>query len=444
MLGTAQESTFDNTWHRLSDLFLRFNRRLSFILFKLKPPLTTNESHLLVELYHGKGGISRDLASLLMVQKGAISRLVSALRGRGLLSVDSSQEDRRLKLLGVTTAGIQLLERDLDLRNLEIAECLGPLQQEERDRLLIYLRSIAEELESPQMHAREQDDPLLIQIRRLTRSLGFIGENYLATGLPSDHCQILHNLLVRQGEMPFQELATKLPYSYSDLSRLVSALEAVGLLRKLPYPGDRRRFRITLTETGKRRAQINLEQQAARLRRAVRGFSSEELADLLQILEKFIFAPNETIFTPTNLAWAFKVISDSRELREARAFLLDGLVRNKLHLYASEYLLARKHLCLGLARRDALSGVIEISNEDPAKPTVVNLMVAGDLRSSSAPTRLLVYALTLLNQFNSFESLAIPAPLFFSWIEPDARHAAEYGMVHLGKADVERLVRAVL
>lgn len=82
------------------------------------------------------------------------------------------------------------------------------------------------------------------------------------------------------------ELSAKSQIDRTTIGGLIDRLEKEGLVRRLPHPEDRRAYRICLSDNGKS-LENELSILADRVKdRIVSPLSKQELATLLQLLEK--------------------------------------------------------------------------------------------------------------------------------------------------------------
>jgi DNA-binding MarR family transcriptional regulator/N-acetylglutamate synthase-like GNAT family acetyltransferase len=90
--------------------------------------------------------------------------------------------------------------------------------------------------------------------RSYTQRIGVLEDSFLGLGMPLGPARLLFEI----GASPVARLTTqtlreRLGIDSGYLSRLLRRLEADGLIRVLPDPGDRRRRLVTLTEAGQER-----------------------------------------------------------------------------------------------------------------------------------------------------------------------------------------------
>ena len=86
---------------------------------------------------------AKEIRSLFPRPQNTISRAVSLLEARGLITQEASPSDGREKRLTATEAGRALLERLVELSRSRQAELLQPLTREERETFFRLARKVA-------------------------------------------------------------------------------------------------------------------------------------------------------------------------------------------------------------------------------------------------------------------------------------------------------------
>lgn len=130
-----------------TDALRSFNRFYTRVLGLFDPRLlgsgqTLLEARVLYEIWRGDGPSSADLARLLGVDRGQLSRVVSRLAGQGLLRKPERHAGRRGIPLALTPEGLRVM-RELDaLSSRQAAGLLAPLDAEGRGRLVRALDAI--------------------------------------------------------------------------------------------------------------------------------------------------------------------------------------------------------------------------------------------------------------------------------------------------------------
>jgi DNA-binding MarR family transcriptional regulator len=86
------------------------------------------------------------LAELLGVTKGSITGLVDGLEQDGYVKREDRGEDRRLRLISLTPAGLELVDKVLPEKFRNIAAVMGVLSLEERETLANLLHKVHQSL----------------------------------------------------------------------------------------------------------------------------------------------------------------------------------------------------------------------------------------------------------------------------------------------------------
>jgi DNA-binding MarR family transcriptional regulator len=123
---------------------------------------------------------------------------------------------------------------------------------------------------------------LLVQICKLhhARAHSLLDELGLYRGQPP----LLH-VLVHEGGLSHSELATRLHVTPATMSKMVSRMEKVGVVKTGPDPDDQRVSRVYLTDHGRdlhRQAQAQMEQLELE---TFEGLSEDELTALRGFME---------------------------------------------------------------------------------------------------------------------------------------------------------------
>ncbi|QEV16500.1 MarR family winged helix-turn-helix transcriptional regulator [Streptomyces alboniger] len=119
------------------------------------------------------------------------------------------------------------------------------------------------------MSTPDTDGPLAEQLLRLTRRLHRIQKRHLGpVGITPAQSRLLRTLAHYEAPPRMADLAQRLEVVPRAVTSLVDGLEAGGLVRRAPDPGNRRAIRIELTDTG---------QEALKKLRAARRAAAEDI-----------------------------------------------------------------------------------------------------------------------------------------------------------------------
>jgi len=388
---------------RFYGLFLAFNRRLLAILRHLRPPLSTNESHILAAVGDRPGVAARELVEMLGIEKSSISRVLRELIERELVREAPDEADRRRKSLLITPLGAGVLVQDSRVRNRELELALEPLPGAAHRELQRFLARMADALGEPAVDPRSDDHPIKREVRRLTRAMGFIGASCMGTGLPVDECQVLHLLTGRPAGMAMAELVRRLPYEVSGVSRLISGLEGRGLVEKRRSGQDHRALDVVLTAGGSLVAGMNEETGERFVRGALPEATPAEVERFGELLAGFVHEE----FTPGGGGdgqLEVRRALGEQERQEARAFLVEHVVRLGRHHHLPERLLAADSTVGVATVRGVITGVVE-ARIDGGQGRVVHLVwseTAAEVRETIAA--LVVFLLAA----GRFEEVALP------------------------------------
>lgn len=114
---------------------------------------------------------------------------------------------------------------------------------------------------------------------RIERSLEPVGLSLAKMG-------VLRHLVAAGGSLPLGQLAERLSCVRSNVTQLVDRLEADGLVRRVPDPGDRRSVLARITEEGRRSYDAGARAQAEAEQGILGDFSAEEQALLNELLDR--------------------------------------------------------------------------------------------------------------------------------------------------------------
>ena len=96
---------------------------------------------------------------------------------------------------------------------------------------------------------------------------------------------MLRSLWREDGLTPGQ-IARRLGLATPTVTRAATRMEAAGLLRREPHPGDRRLVRLRLTDRGRELEKVIGPEMRALTEHTLAGFSIEERAELIRALRR--------------------------------------------------------------------------------------------------------------------------------------------------------------
>lgn len=350
---------------QLYDLFLRFNRRLVSITRRLGPELTLAESHVMGEICQRRLVTPGELIQNINLEKSKVSRILAAFETHNWVKAENSPTDRRVRYQRPTALGVRVFEKDSQIRTEQVSECIAPLNAREQGDLGHYLRIIADGFETTQVNGEPGDHRVKIELRRLTRAMGYMNNDFLGNGLPVEECQILHLTYCADGAIGITQLRERLPYEFSALSRMISRLEMRSLLQKNAAAADRRHVEVSLTEKGRKKAEANIAHGGGRVLDALVSQDEHAINGLIAILEKFLVDDRVLKISAPRDGYEFVTLKNDRERRSGRAFLIETIVRTNMQHEASEMMLGAKSICTALLLNGAMIGVAEVQRRQP-------------------------------------------------------------------------------
>jgi DNA-binding MarR family transcriptional regulator len=345
----------------LFDLFLAFNRRLLSITRRLSPPLTLSESHILGEILQQKIINSSLLIKNLHIEKTKVSRIIASFTEKEWITSQPSVTDKRVRYFTVTNEGARVFFNDNQYRNQQVQECLIPLTQGQRKDLAQFLNGMADKLQASPISPVANEPLCKIEIRRLTRALGYLGDNLMNSGMPADECQVLH-LVHRDGDcISMGSLKEFLPYEMTMISRLTSDLEHRNFLRKNPLPYDKRHVQVLLTNAGSDRAEKNLTQGGEKLLSSIANLSKASQDQFTSLLKRFLIEGVEPYVEEHSRKFVVSKIKTEEARQQARSFLIKTLAQQQLDHELRETLLHPDNICYQLSVFGETRAVCEIS-----------------------------------------------------------------------------------
>ena len=127
----ADDETILALEHEMSVLIRRLRRRIALRARMVHPDLAPVAYSMLMALHDGGPQRASALVELFAVDKGAISRQVSALLELGLIERTPDPDDRRAAILALTAQGLERMEAVAHDRRAEFRERLGDWTQDE-------------------------------------------------------------------------------------------------------------------------------------------------------------------------------------------------------------------------------------------------------------------------------------------------------------------------
>lgn len=360
-----------DTWRAiagdLEKVRLEFQRQNRFAANAGTTELTLLTSHLVIEV-DGTPNIDLSLVrERLDVDSVRISRAAASLSQRDLLEVFPDATDRRRKRLRLTAKGAQLLAQVDEESNQSLARMRARILPEQAERARTYFNRLADGLNSPETVIRPVDDPLRPAIRRLTRSMGLLGQNvHGSSDLNSLEWLVLARLAGSKSPLSASALCDYFSVPANTMSDLVKRFSQRGILvqERGALETDRRSCGLRLTGAGEELFSEVHNGAVQQFLDGLREFSDEEALDFSRIWAAFVgldSAPNKPLLnTLLQPRIALIRLSSEFERAQARTFFLSMCGVMRQFSVVGEELFTARSICLGLQEEDHLVGVAEL------------------------------------------------------------------------------------
>lgn len=370
------------------DLFLRFNRRMMFIVGAVPHELSVNESQVLTEVGAQPRIRARELVHTLGIEKSMLSRILTDFEKDGLIRRVPGSDDAREKELRLTARGAKLLAADSEARNAMSLECIAPLSDDEKRELIELLHVLADGLGATALPIREGDHPAKIVVRRLTRSMGYLSPSTLSTGFPVEEMQVVY-LVGRAGTLPLSSLRAQLAYGATTIARVVTALSKRGLLTQAEGEGSDARCSVLHISPAGKKAYADLVALAgAFLLKGFKNLSPDRLLRLQVLLERFLpDAPQGGRLELVGRS-VLRRVHSAEERQMARAFVVREIVSQGLHDKVPASIIADTSLVFGVYADEKIQAVCEAHKHQ--REWWIELVVASEgVRSDGRATALI-------------------------------------------------------
>lgn len=137
---------------------------------------------------------------------------------------------------------------------------------------------------SPVLRQTARSLPIAL-LRARETLMGPIRDMLARSGVNEQKWRVLR-VLQEQGPLELSQLAGEACLMLSSLTRMVRPMEAEGLITRTTPPEDRRKSVVAIAPVGLRLVQDHAEESHAILSTIERDFGTEELEQLLDLLER--------------------------------------------------------------------------------------------------------------------------------------------------------------
>lgn len=339
------------------ELLGHYGRRVRFVGSAFGSDISRSESHILIELKLYPGTFAAELSERLLLEQSSVSRAVANLRNRKLIRATTSRSDRRVIELSLTKKGEDALHQVNKAANGLLREFVRGMARSGQMRLGRYLKQVAAHIKAPAMGNTGEELEALLQIRRITRPMGALGESFFGTPYSLHHWHILS---VLDTSISIQELSKRIALSQGATSDLVKRYEKSGFISCNPNPKDRRSKLLERTAQGFEA--LNEIRTAGRelFEEALQLLSVEEYTDFTLLLAELAGVQIGGRGELLSEKYKISELCEEQERRPVRGFVVQSfLKRDDLDQLPSR-IVDQEDLCFRIDVGDELQGYCEL------------------------------------------------------------------------------------
>jgi DNA-binding MarR family transcriptional regulator len=297
-----------------------------------------------------------------MIGQVGSSRLVSALKEKGLVREGLSASDKRIRELFLTPRGSRAFEhleqREFETYSLAFEKLDSKSQLEFKELLVRFCKDYG----TPDVATLASDPPLMPEIRKLSRVIGLVNSRIF--GL--DDCSplewhILAKLALSSREVVAAELAALFGVPQNTISGVLARLAARNLLKSVSSPGDRRLKLLMLSKRGKVEYQ-KIELHAVRqIENGLRHFHQDQIVAFATYWERYTgeISASDELFL--GHGYSLRRLESANDLLKARVLIMRGRIKEQLLSDIPETIAAPSSYVFGLFRAQEIRGAIEFS-----------------------------------------------------------------------------------
>lgn len=352
-------------YEQLIDLFRLHQQKSMFIASAYGSELSITESFILVELDVESSRSAGFIASLLNVDKSTLSKSVKRLVKAGYLRSEKKKDDRRKRALTLTAKARDFLKRHDQFNSSQLAELTSNLSVSELSELQSYLKTLADSCGAMQAPLRESENPLLNEMRRLSRVFGLFGSSLIGTAYSAVEWQTLSELRYGGPPLRAKDLCRRLAVPANTMSQLITRFEKAGLVARGNDAADGRNRPLALTPRGVAAVE-GIEQAACELlKEGLRLLSEAEISRFVQVFRAYLGIAVEDGALVLQSELRLVRLAEA-QVSEARAFLVFHLVRLNAHLQLPEILIGKDSISFGIFEGRHLAALYEFSYQEDA------------------------------------------------------------------------------
>ena len=299
----------------------RFIRRLTHT------GLSRSEVHVLIETdAHGTSSIKL-LQPLLRMDQSSVSRVVKSLITDGLLESGSSERDRRVKLLSLTSKGRRACDQIDSVAGKIFDQFISRLTKAEAAEVLELFRRIADWHGQPSCPVRNDENGIRMQQRRMSRALGVLSQSLFGSGLNASQWHVFSAICYSSYPLNPKKLAIDQGLAANSISIILEKLSDLGYVERTQARHDSRYVELRATDLGMQFLHEVESRCSEDLAEMLEGFSLERIEKLVAVMQRYI--DQDPAGGPAALPDGFDIkrIQSRAARSEVRAFALEEIVR---------------------------------------------------------------------------------------------------------------------
>ena len=366
----------------MSDLLLihrllrRLQQRNQFVSRSPQTDLTLAESHFLIEVDCAQARSIGELAELLLIDQGYVSRIAATLEKRGMIRLSQSSSDSRRKEISLTKAGKQKIAEIDRISNERYERFSERLRGEEQQQIIQLFRAIADGYGHPRGKKRSNESEYRVEQRRITRCFGLLGEHVFDSKLSSTTWQVLSEVVLAPVPVTPGDLVLVLATPQNTVSSAINRLLKDKLVLREASTTDRRTTYIKPTAAGQRLVSSIENKACAVLRFALKGISSKKLQASIEALKMFVGESDPTLL-PLVDPFTLSQINDEEEIAMARGFLVRSFVEQGCEESLPETILSSRNEVWCLHTAENIWAVAEVEADSQEAKIVLSACAPG-------------------------------------------------------------------
>lgn len=388
--------------HKGLSVFIRANR---FIRYLSGIKYTRAEIHTLIEIAARGESTIKDLTQILNMEQSSISRLVKNLVSENLLFQTSSEEDKRSKIIKLTTNGKNVVKRIDKQAGPKLIERARRLNSKEQEVLINFYENFGKLYKLSISPIRKGENEIRLQERRLTRSLGVLNNNVFNSGLSTPQWSVLFDVYNHEFPLNAKMISKNQGIAPNTLSQALNFLEKEKLIKRNQALLDSRFIEVKITSEGKKKYKEIEEKVCKDLARTLSSYSKKNKEHIVKTFLKYLDVNdlNETIKTKS----IFKISkAKSSEITEIRKFAVGQLFKCEISEYTPEVLVSKNSLIYNLKNKDTIFSIVEFQKIKDGKLSL-SLLVSKRSLAPAEIVNFMIKVVELIRKNNKIKFIEI-------------------------------------